>query len=535
MSILDDAVKDAVLLQEAATKLAQERIVSALAPKIKQMVESKLLNEEELELSDILASLEDDSSDDEEGFEYADEAPEAPVEMALEDEVVYDMADDAGEDHEEDDEDEAEEAAPAVSVHADGDVNIDLEIEADGDDEEEGDEVITGAAFLEARNRARRLVRAAGIVTDRMKSAKKLSEARAATSSSFKIRGALLSLSDENILTNDPSMVASLQEAFTTLTITHKELENKMRRRLSEMKHGYGEMDEMEELDELDAVLALTPEDDEEAEMLGDLDLADLDITVDVEEEEAADEDEEAADELALDLDMDDEDEEAADEEAAGDEEAMDDDDEILEIDENVLRNALAELRRERLSEDAAEEADQFGGGEAMGDVIEVDEETLVNVLADELGRVAAIGEAAPAVAEARRRRARRVTESRTNETARRLAEATRENDKLKKQLQEMNLFSAKLLYVNKLFEGRNVTAKQRRAIVEAMDNAKTLREAKLLYRSLSQSLNKKATISESRVRVLGSSSRSTPSAQPANNGVEVDRWATLAGLNEGK
>jgi hypothetical protein len=492
------------------------------------MVESKLLNEEELELSDILASLEDDSSDDEEGFEYADEAPEAPVEMALEDEVVYDMADDAGEDHEEDDEGEAEEAAPAVSVHADGDVNIDLEIEADGDDEEEGDEVITGAAFLEARNRARRLVRAAGIVTDRMKSAKKLSEARAATSSSFKIRGALLSLSDENILTNDPSMVASLQEAFTTLTITHKELENKMRRRLSEMKHGYGEMDEMEELDELDAVLALTPEDDEEAEMLGDLDLADLDITVDVEEEGA--EDEEAADELALDLDMDDESEEAAD-----DEEAMADDDEILEIDENVLRNALAELRRERLSEDAAEEADQFGGGEAMGDVIEVDEETLVNVLADELGRVAAIGEAAPAVAEARRRRARRVTESRTNETARRLAEAASENRKLKQQLQEMNLFSAKLLYVNKLFEGRNVTAKQRRAIVEAMDNAKTLREAKLLYRSLSQSLNKKATISESRVRVLGSSSRSTPSAQPANNGVEVDRWATLAGLNEGK
>lgn len=527
MSILDDAVKDAVLLQEAATKLAQERIVSALAPKIKQMVESKLLNEEELELSDILASLEDDSSDDEEGFEYADEAPEAPVEMASEDEVVYDMADDAGKDHG----GEAEEAAPAVSVHADGDVNIDLEIEADGDDEEKGDEVITGAAFLEARNRARRLVRAAGIVTDRMKSAKKLSEARAATSSSFKIRGALLSLRDENILTNDPSMVASLQEAFTTLTITHKELENKMRRRLSEMKHGYGEMDEMEELDELDAVLALTPEDDEEAEMLGDLDLADLDITVDVEEEGA--EDEEAADELALDLDMDDEGEEAAD-----DEEAMADDDEVLEIDESVLRRALAGLRRKRLSEDAAEEADQFGGGKAMGDVIEVDEETLVNVLADELGRVADVGAAAPAVVEARRRRARRarrVTESRTNGTARRLAEAARENRKLKQQLQEMNLFSAKLLYVNKLFEGRNVTAKQRRAIVEAMDNAKTLREAKLLYRSLSQSLNKKATISESRVRVLGSSSRSTPSAQPANNGVEVDRWATLAGLNEGK
>jgi hypothetical protein len=62
---------------------------------------------------------------------------------------------------------------------------------------------------------------------------------------------------------------------------------------------------------------------------------------------------------------------------------------------------------------------------------------------------------------------------------------------KLKRQLQEMNLFSAKLLYVNKIFNGQNVTAKQRRAIVEAMDNAKTLREAKLLYRSLNLAVSR--------------------------------------------
>ena len=38
----------------------------------------------------------------------------------------------------------------------------------------------------------------------------------------------------------------------------------------------------------------------------------------------------------------------------------------------------------------------------------------------------------------------------------------------LKQQLSEMNLFNAKLLYVNKLMQNRNVSSKQQRAIVEA-------------------------------------------------------------------
>ena len=102
----------------------------------------------------------------------------------------------------------------------------------------------------------------------------------------------------------------------------------------------------------------------------------------------------------------------------------------------------------------------------------------------------------------------------------------------LRKQLTEMNLFNAKLLYANKLMQNRNVTPRQQRSIVEALDNAKTLREAKLLYKSLTSSLNKKgSTLTEGRNRkVLGSSSRSTRSAG-VKSGVEVDRWAVLAGI----
>jgi hypothetical protein len=117
------------------------------------------------------------------------------------------------------------------------------------------------------------------------------------------------------------------------------------------------------------------------------------------------------------------------------------------------------------------------------------------------------------------------------------LSEHRRAVSALKGQLTEMNLFNAKLLYANKLMQNRNLTAKQQRAIVEALDNAKTLREAKLLYKSLTASLNKgtKRSLREGQVRrPVGSSSRSTRSGSPATSGVEVDRWAVLAGLNKG-
>ena len=95
-----------------------------------------------------------------------------------------------------------------------------------------------------------------------------------------------------------------------------------------------------------------------------------------------------------------------------------------------------------------------------------------------------------------------------------------------------MNVFNAKLLFANKLMQNRDLTKKQQRAIVEALDSAKTVNEAKLLYKSLSASLNQNKSLSESKNRLLASSSRSTRSASPASNGVDGDRWALLAGLH---
>ena len=107
----------------------------------------------------------------------------------------------------------------------------------------------------------------------------------------------------------------------------------------------------------------------------------------------------------------------------------------------------------------------------------------------------------------------------------------------MKKQLNEMNLFNAKLLYANKLMQNRDLSIKQQKHIVESLDNASTLNEAKLLFESLSKSLTKSRSsrnLNESASRrILGSSSRSVGSSQSAGKNTDLDRWAILAGIKK--
>ena len=220
-------------------------------------------------------------------------------------------------------------------------------------------------------------------------------------------------------------------------------------------------------------------------------------------------------------------------------EDKKDEKDEMYEIDESSLR---AELRRLRgLNESDAVDgsgASSFGGGKAGDDMfVDVDEDSLLNALADELGtaKMPKVGKMKESAAAAK---------ATVNEVAAlrsQVQDYKNVAEQLKKQLVEMNLFNAKLLYANKLMQNREITAKQQRAIVEALDNAKTLREAKLLYKSLTTSLNKvanKGNLAEGRdLRTLGSSSKSARSAQPAaaaiNESGSMDRWALLAGIKK--
>ena len=105
----------------------------------------------------------------------------------------------------------------------------------------------------------------------------------------------------------------------------------------------------------------------------------------------------------------------------------------------------------------------------------------------------------------------------------------------LREQLEDLNLFNAKLLYVNKLLQNKSLNESQKKSVIKALDEANSLSETKALYKSLTESLSssKKETINES-VR-YGSSSRTTTSASSRNlqESSDLGRWQKLAGLKK--
>ena len=103
----------------------------------------------------------------------------------------------------------------------------------------------------------------------------------------------------------------------------------------------------------------------------------------------------------------------------------------------------------------------------------------------------------------------------------------------LREQLEDLNLFNAKLLYVNKLLQNKQLSESQKKSVIKALDEAKSLNETKALYKSLTESLSSKPTLNES--NRYGSSSKTTTSSSRSTlnesaNG-DLARWQKLAGL----
>lgn len=103
-----------------------------------------------------------------------------------------------------------------------------------------------------------------------------------------------------------------------------------------------------------------------------------------------------------------------------------------------------------------------------------------------------------------------------------------------REKLAEVNLFNAKLLYANKLLQNTNITPRQRESAIDSLDAAKSLREVKLVYSSLlGASRAGKGGLTESTVR-RGSGSRPARSgAASLNEATEVQRWQLLAGIDD--
>tara|TARA_Y100000592_G_C5462256_1_gene314626 strand:+ start:672 stop:2105 length:1434 start_codon:yes stop_codon:yes gene_type:complete len=277
---------------------------------------------------------------------------------------------------------------------------------------------------------------------------------------------------------------------------------------------------------ELDIVL-----DDEDLEALGvddpdalDLDGLDVDVMVSDDLVAAAGDDDAVDDEAVEDAE---EDAEEAEDEPELDLDA-EDLDEVLEIDLDMLRDEIRNMSLEEAKEltklkgikkDMADQfggkgsgksGDDFGGGKREGEALSVKMNKLSEAYTSE-------------------RRKNRSLKNKLNEY--RSAVET-----LREQLTEMNLFNAKLLYVNKLLQNKDVAPSQRKSIIEALDDARSLREVKLLFKSLTESIQKpkgNKRLSESAARrALGSSSKAVQSSASSTRAeAEMGRWAELAGI----
>ena len=200
----------------------------------------------------------------------------------------------------------------------------------------------------------------------------------------------------------------------------------------------------------------------------------------------------------------------------------VEEEDDLIEIDENVLRAEIARMRNaRRISESdnnqkSVKPAKETNKNATKADQAGQDKEQSEDVTQSEAAKLT---------------RENRMLESKLDDYRKAM-------DNLQNQLNEMNLFNAKLLYANKLMQNKNLSNNQQKKIVESLDEAKTINEAKLLFESLSKSLtkvkpNRKLNESSSR-RVLSSGSKAVGSAQPkGTSNVALDRWALLAGINQ--
>ena len=113
--------------------------------------------------------------------------------------------------------------------------------------------------------------------------------------------------------------------------------------------------------------------------------------------------------------------------------------------------------------------------------------------------------------------------------------EALAEVEKLKVELNEVNLLNAKLLYTNKLFRAKNLSEAQKVKVLESFDNATTVKETKLVFDTLSEGIKSapKKSINEvkgSASKAVGSINKTVKQPIVESNDM-VARFQKLAGI----
>jgi hypothetical protein len=121
---------------------------------------------------------------------------------------------------------------------------------------------------------------------------------------------------------------------------------------------------------------------------------------------------------------------------------------------------------------------------------------------------------------------------AKAKESSTELEEAYSTIESLRKDLNEVNLLNAKLLYTNKIFKAKNLTESQKVNVLGMFDKATNVGEVKLVFETLSEGLKAKPTAIKEN---LGSASKTIGTTNTKQPIVESDpmvaRFQKLAGI----
>jgi len=327
----------------------------------------------------------------------------------------------------------------------------------------------------------------------------------------------------------EESFAPHIKEMFSKKV---QEMESKEDEKIEEMKE---KDDKKEELDEMDAPSfdrksgsSITPDPkkvgkttvQEEEEIELDALLSQLDEEMDSDEDKIEEAKEEKSEE-AIDESVEESDEIVKEEEVEVGEEDMDD----PEVDlEEMTEDQLMDLIRDVIDELEDKGEIEADSGDAEAEEIDTDSDDIEIEMEEE------------PVMESSEVEKDLTEEKKEDDDDEAMAEALAEINKLKVDLQEVNLLNAKLLYSNKIFRSKNLSEAKKIKVLESFDKANTAKEAKLIFDTLNegiQTTERRRPIRE----VKGLASRATnvikENKQPIVESTDmVARFQKLAGIN---
>ena len=331
------------------------------------------------------------------------------------------------------------------------------------------------------------------------------------------------------------SAIANAKEALEESLTPH--LKDMLAAKLQEMEDSTVEEEVVNEAEVEETIEEAPAKDDDKMEEAMDDDHKDEAI------EEAPKDDEDHAMEEAEDDSEESEDEAEGEEEVEADEE--DEEVEVKDMEVDDLKDLIRDIIAQEMGDGGEEEldgADMDAGAEmepAMDDMeagAEDDEIDLDELLAElEAATNEEIEEEVTEEVEEEVNEEVVTEEEVKEEDNSELTEALATIETLQNQLSEVNLLNAKLMYVNKVFKANNLSESQKVNIIAAFDKAETVKEVKLVFETVSDSVvNKKATkVNESKLGMASKPTGTTATKPEVISEVSdaVKRMQKLAGI----